>query len=367
MFGIYNFRLDYIFGRAVRGVLIDLPRPKKINFFWNYGSLLGIFLFVQIISGLFLSFSYIRSVDLAFVSVDAIMRDVFFGSFFRFLHSKGATFFFFFLYVHMFRGLYYSSYLIFRSVWLVGCIIFVLCMAIAFFGYVLPWGKMSFWGATVITNLFSAIPYVGNLVVVWLWGGFSVAFPTLVRFFSFHFIFPFILLFFVVLHIVLLHETGSNNPLGLRSSSNKVSFHPFFLLNDLFVLFFYFFLFVIFSFGFPYLFMDVENFIEANPLVTPVHIQPEWYFLSAYAILRAIPNKLGGVLALVFFILIYFFLPFYGSKGCSSVRIFSQFLFFVWVANFLLLLYLGACPVEYPFLFLSRISFFIYFFILFLF
>nr|YP_011013898.1 cytochrome b [Arthurdendyus triangulatus]WPY71421.1 cytochrome b [Arthurdendyus triangulatus] len=358
---IYNFRLDYWLGRVVGGLMVDLPSPKNISIFWNYGSLLGLFLVIQILTGVFLSFSYIDSVDLAFGSVDLIMRDVFLGSFVRLLHSNGATFFFFFLYVHMFRGLYFSTYLLFRGVWLVGCIIFVLSMAVAFFGYVLPWGNMSFWGATVITNLFSAIPYFGGDVVIWLWGGFSVSFPTLVRFFSFHFVFPFIILFFVIIHIFLLHETGSNNPLGLSSCNNKVSFHPYFSFNDLFVFFFYVFLFLVFSFGFPYLFMDVENFVEANALVTPVHIQPEWYFLAAYAVLRSIPNKLGGVLALVFFIAIYFLIPFFGSKGCTSFSYFFQILFFFWVFNFIILTWLGACSVEVPFLVLSRFSFLAYF------
>nr|YP_010565476.1 cytochrome b [Parakontikia atrata]UZA66418.1 cytochrome b [Parakontikia atrata] len=361
---ISNFRLENNIGRLYGGLIVDLPSPKNINLFWNYGSLLGIFLFIQILTGLFLSFSFVSSVDLAFFSVDSIMRDVFSGSFFRLLHSNGATFFFIFLYVHMFRGIYYSTYIIFQKVWLVGCVIFVLCMAIAFFGYVLPWGNMSFWGATVITNLFSAIPYVGDSIVIWLWGGFSVSFPTLVRFFSFHFICPFILLFLVIIHIFFLHETGSNNPLGLNSNNNKISFHPYFSLNDLFVLSIYIFLFFLASFGFPYLFMDVENFFEANSLVTPLHIQPEWYFLPAYAVLRAVPNKLGGVISLAMFIIIYFLLPFYGSKNCSSLNYFYQFLFFFWVINFFLLMYLGACSVEYPYLLMSRVCFFIYFFIL---
>nr|UKA77703.1 cytochrome b [Parakontikia ventrolineata] len=364
---INNFRLENSIGRLYGGLLVDLPSPKNISLYWNYGSLLGIFLVLQIVTGLFLSFSFISSVDLAFYSVDSIMRDVFSGSFFRLLHSNGATFFFFFLYVHMFRGIYYSTYIIFREVWLVGCLIFVICMAIAFFGYVLPWGNMSFWGATVITNLFSAIPYVGNSIVVWLWGGFSVSLPTLVRFFSFHFICPFILLFLVIIHIFFLHETGSNNPLGLNSNLNKISFHPYFSLNDLFVLLVYIFLYLFISFGFPYIFMDVENFFEANSLVTPVHIQPEWYFLSAYAVLRAVPNKLGGVVALVMFIVIYFLLPFFGSKSCSSFSHVYQFLFFFWVINFIILMYLGACSVEYPYLFISRVSFFLYFFVLFFF
>nr|UHA56285.1 cytochrome b [Bipalium vagum] len=355
----FVFRIHDSVGRLLNGLVIDLPSPKNISFFWNFGSLLGLFLGIQIVSGLFLSFSYVSSVELAFSSVDLLIRDVFFGFFVRSIHSNGATFFFFCLYVHMFRGLYYSSYL-YQKVWLIGCLIFVISMAVAFLGYVLPWGQMSFWGATVITNLFSAIPYVGNEVVVWLWGGFSVSFPTLVRFFSLHFLLPFLIAFLVIFHVFFLHESGSNNPLGLYSGSNKISFHPYFSFQDMIGFLFFLIIFSLVCFGFPFFFLDCENFLEANVLVTPPHIQPEWYFLPAYTILRAIPNKLGGVVALVMFIAMFFFVSFFGLRENLNNNFF-RFLFFFWVFNFILLMWLGACSVVYPYILVGRICSFLYF------
>jgi len=355
-------RLMHSILKIIKGVVIDLPRPKKIKGLWKFGSLLGLFLGVQLVTGIFLSFRYIRSVESAYGSVDLLMRDVLLGSFVRIFHSKGATFFFLFLYIHMFRGIYYYSYR-YREVWLIGCVIFVLSMAVAFLGYVLPWGQMSFWGATVITNLFSAIPYVGKNIVIWLWGGFSISFPTLIRFFSFHFVIPFVLVFFIVLHIFFLHETGRKNPLGLNRKNVKIFFKPYFSINDFMGFMMVICLFIIMRFGFPYLFMDVENFIEAKFLVTPVHIQPEWYFLAAYAILRSIPKKLGGVLALVMFILMFFLLPFVRLRISILWKYLFQFLFFVWVLNFIILLWIGARSVEVPYILIGRISCFIYFFL----
>nr|YP_010736721.1 cytochrome b [Bipalium admarginatum]WEM34736.1 cytochrome b [Bipalium admarginatum] len=366
MNNFFVFRINDSVGRLINDLVIDLPSPKNISFFWNFGSLLGLFLGVQIVSGLFLSFSYVSSIELAFSSVDLLVRDVFFGFFIRSLHSNGATFFFCCLYIHIFRGLYYKSYL-FNKVWLVGCIIFVLSMAVAFLGYVLPWGQMSFWGATVITNLFSAVPYIGNDIVIWLWGGFSVSFPTLVRFFSLHFLLPFVIAFFVVFHIFFLHETGSNNPLGIDSSLSKINFHPYFSFQDAIGFIFIIIIFSCICFGFPFLFLDSENFIEANVLVTPPHIQPEWYFLPAYTILRAVPNKLGGVLALVMFVLVYFFIPVFSMREFIGSSVFFRIMFFFWIFNFFLLMWLGACSVVYPYIGLGRVCSFIYFFIFFFF
>nr|UHA56288.1 cytochrome b [Diversibipalium multilineatum] len=362
----FVFRINDSVGRLVNDLIIDLPSPKNISFFWNFGSLLGLFVGIQIISGLFLSFSYVSSVDLAFSSVDLIIRDVYCGFFIRSLHSNGATFFFACLYIHIFRGMYNQSYN-YEKVWLIGCWIFVISMAIAFLGYVLPWGQMSFWGATVITNLFSAIPYVGNNIVIWLWGGFSVSFPTLVRFFSLHFLLPFIMIFFVVIHIFFLHETGSNNPLGISSSNQKIPFHPYFSFQDIIGFLSVSILFSLVCFGYPYYFLDCENFLEANVLVTPPHIQPEWYFLPAYTILRAIPNKLGGVIALVMFVVVYFLLPFFSFRNIFGNGIIFRLVFFFWIFNFFLLMWLGACSVVYPYILVSRISAFVYFFFFFFF
>nr|UHA56309.1 cytochrome b [Diversibipalium sp. MNHN JL281] len=355
------FRVSDAVSRLINDLVIDLPSPKNISYFWNYGSLLGLFFGVQIVTGIFLSFSYVSNVALAFSSVDLITRDVFFGFFVRVLHSNGATFFFLFLYLHMFRGVYYRSYR-YRSVWLVGSLIFLMSMAIAFLGYVLPWGQMSFWGATVITSLFSAIPYVGENIVVWLWGGFSVSFPTLVRFFSLHFMLPLVMVVLVVFHIFFLHQTGSNNPLGVSSVNNKIKFNPYFSFQDSMGFVVVLIGFSLVSFGFPYVFMDSENFIEANVLVTPPHIQPEWYFLPAYTILRSIPNKLGGVVALVMFVVVFFLLPVFGGLTNFGQRL-QVLVFFLWVGVFILLLWLGACSVVYPYVSLGRISSFAYFFL----
>lgn len=358
-----------IFVEAVKGLLVDLPRPKKIRYMWNFGFILGLYLFFQIVSGLFLTFYYVGGLELAFNSVDLLVRDVADGWFIRSFHAKGASVYFLCLYIHMFRGVYYQSYFL-RSVWLVGCVIFILSMAVAFLGYVLPWGNMSFWGATVITNFFSAIPYFGKEVVVWLWGGFSVGGPTLTRFFSLHFLLPFVILLFVVIHVIFLHEVGRKKPLGISSFGDKVKFHPYFSYKDVlgfFILFVFFFVLVL---GFPYYFSDSEKFLEANLLVTPVHIQPEWYFLAAYAVLRSIPKKLGGVVVLLLFILIFFFLPFMRERKIRGSQFFIlfQILFFFWVVNVFLLTLVGGRPIEVPFLNLGRffsIFYFVYFFDLF--
>nr|YP_009113903.1 cytochrome b [Pupilla muscorum]AGC52868.1 cytochrome b [Pupilla muscorum] len=335
--------------------LSALPSPVNISVWWSGGSLLGMMLGIQLITGLFLSMHYVADTSLAFDSVTHIMRDVPMGWVFRLFHANGASFFFIFLYLHVGRGLYYQSYILQPKTWMAGVTIFLLSMAAAFLGYVLPWGQMSFWGATVITNLLSAIPYWGEILVQWVWGGFSVGQATLNRFFSLHFLVPFVILVMVLLHLVFLHEKGSSNPLGHNFHINKIAFHPYFTYKDLvgFVLVFSLLIFMC-SF-YPFYLSDPENFMNANPMVTPTHIQPEWYFLFAYAILRSIPSKLGGVIALAMSLLILYFLPFLhlGKSIPSSFNIFYQVNFWILVVIFILLTWLGACPIEDPYLSLA--------------
>lgn len=341
-----------------------LPSPINIRIWWRGGSLLGILLGIQLITGLFLSIHYTRDILIAFDSVIHIIRDVPAGWIFRLLHANGASFFFVLLYLHIGRGLYYQRYCLQPRTWIAGTTIFLLRIATAFLGYVLPWGQISFWGATVITNLVSAIPYWGNDLVIWVWGGFSVGQATLNRFFSLHFILPFILLVLVLIHLIFLHEKGSTNPLGHNFHINKINFHPYFTFKDIvgFVLVFRALIFV--CCYFPYTLSDPENFIYANPIVTPTHIQPEWYFLFAYAILRSIPSKLGGVLALAMRIIILYFLPLRNFKNNipSSFNFFYQILFWRMVVIFVLLTWLGACPIEQPYLSLAGPLTILYFF-----
>uniref|UniRef100_UPI00315D8B5E cytochrome b n=1 Tax=Madrepora porcellana TaxID=3134087 RepID=UPI00315D8B5E len=347
----------------INGFLVDLASPSNISYFWNFGSLLGFCLVLQIITGCFLSMHYCSDTSLAFISIGHIMRDVNYGFLLRYLHENGASLFFFCLYVHIGRGLYYGGYLKFH-VWSVGVVILLLTMATAFMGYVLPWGQMSFWGATVITNLLSAIPYFGVDIVQWVWGGFSVSGATLNRFFSLHFLFPFVLVFLVALHLVYLHVSGSNNPMGFSSSTDNVLFHTFYTSKDLFGFFILFFFFCVFIFFMPNFLGDSENFIQANSLVTPVHIQPEWYFLFAYAILRSIPNKLGGVVAMFCSILILFLLPILHKSVLKGLffRPLGRILFWFLIASFGLLTWIGSQVVEEPFITIGQIFSFFYFF-----
>jgi len=287
----------------VNSSLIDLPRPRNISYMWNLGRLLGVCLIVQVVSGVFLAIHFTRDISTAFNSVSHISRDVNRGWLIRAIHSNGARLFFFLIYIHVGRGLYYSSFH-FKYTWLRGVIILLVLIGAAFLGYVLPWGQMSFWGATVITNLLSAIPYVGNALTLWIWGGFSVDRATLSRFFALHFLLPFILAALVIVHIILLHETGSSNPIGTSLNIDKVPFHPYYRWKDIIGIMIITMLFLTVVLLFPNGLSDPENFLPANPIVTPPHIQPEWYFLFAYAILRSIPNKLGGVMALFISILI---------------------------------------------------------------
>nr|YP_009259765.1 cytochrome b [Odontamblyopus rebecca]ANB32208.1 cytochrome b [Odontamblyopus rebecca] len=350
--------------KIANDALVDLPAPSNLSAWWNFGSLLGLCLIVQIVTGLFLAMHYTADVSSAFNSVAHICRDVNYGWFIRNLHANGASFFFICIYLHVGRGLYYGSYL-YKETWNIGVVLLLLVMMTAFVGYVLPWGQMSFWGATVITNLLSAVPYVGNTLVQWIWGGFSVDNATLTRFFTFHFLFPFVILAVTILHLLFLHETGSNNPLGLNSDADKIPFHPYYTYKDLLG-----FSIMLTALGSLALFApnylgDPDNFTPANPLVTPPHIKPEWYFLFAYAILRSIPNKLGGVLALLASILVLLVVPFLhtSKQRGMAFRPLSQFIFWTLVADVIILTWIGGMPVEHPFIIIGQIASFLYFFI----
>nr|APX40523.1 cytochrome b [Phyllotreta undulata] len=344
--------------------LIILPTPTNISLMWNFGSMLGLCLIIQILTGIFLAMHYSPHIDLAFNSVIHIIRDINYGWIIRTTHANGASFFFICLYTHIGRGIYYSSYKL-KETWLIGVTIFLLTMATAFLGYVLPWGQMSFWGATVITNLMSAIPYLGTDLVQWIWGGFAVDNATLNRFFTFHFLFPFLILALVMIHLLYLHQTGSNNPLGTNSNIDKIPFHPYFSFKDLMTMILMTFMLMTLTLTNPYLLGDPDNFTPANPLVTPIHIQPEWYFLFAYAILRSIPNKLGGVIALAMSIMILYFLPFINKKKIMSTQFYpmNKTMFWALTATIILLTWIGAKPVEDPFIIIGQILTIIYFMI----
>nr|YP_009128145.1 cytochrome b [Lemyra melli]AJO26428.1 cytochrome b [Lemyra melli] len=348
--------------KILNGSLIDLPSPSNISYWWNFGSLLAFCLIIQILTGLFLTMYYSANIELAFYSVNYICRNVNYGWLIRTLHANGASFFFICIYLHIGRGIYYESFNL-KHTWMVGVIILFLLMATAFMGYVLPWGQMSFWGATVITNLLSAIPYLGSMLVSWIWGGFAVDNATLTRFYTFHFLLPFIILMMTMIHLLFLHQTGSNNPLGLNSNYDKIPFHPFFTYKDLIGAIIMLFMLILLTLTNPYLLGDPDNFIPANPLVTPVHIQPEWYFLFAYAILRSIPNKLGGVIALVMSILILIILPFTFNKKIQGMQFYpiNQILFWSLVIMIILLTWIGARPVETPYIFTGQLLTFFYF------
>nr|YP_009540735.1 cytochrome b [Pleoticus muelleri]AYQ22928.1 cytochrome b [Pleoticus muelleri] len=348
--------------KIMNGAIVDLPAPANISTLWNFGSLLMLCLGVQIVTGLFLAMHFTAHIDLAFSSVAHICRDVNYGWLLRTLHANGASFFFICLYMHTGRGIYYGSFL-YMHAWSVGVVILLLVMATAFLGYVLPWGQMSFWGATVITNLFSAIPYVGTDLVQWIWGGFAVDNATLTRFFTFHFLFPFVVAAATMIHILFLHQTGSNNPLGISSNTDKIPFYPYFTFKDITGFIVMLMALVMLTLLDPYLLGDPDNFIPANPLVTPAHIQPEWYFLFAYAILRSIPNKLGGVIALVMSILILLILPFTHAAKFRSLTFYplNQVLFWTLVSIVLLLTWIGARPVEDPYVLTGQILTVMYF------
>jgi ubiquinol-cytochrome c reductase cytochrome b/c1 subunit len=337
------------------------PTPRNFNYFWNFGALAMVNLAIMIATGIVLAMHYTPHVDHAFVSVERIMRDVNFGWLIRYMHMNGAHMFFVVVYIHIWRGLYYGSYKEPRELlWILGVVIFILMMATAFMGYVLPWGQMSFWGATVITNLFSAIPLIGESIVTWLWGGFSVDNPTLSRFFSLHYLLPFVITGVVFLHVAALHITGSNNPLGVepKGPQDTLPFHPYYTAKDSFGLVIYAIVFAMLVFFFPLSLGHSDNYIPANPLVTPAHIVPEWYFLAFYAILRAVPDKLGGVVLMFGAILVLFVLPWLDRSPVRSMRFrpIAKWAFLLWTVNFGVLTYAGAMPAEGIWVLISRLT-----------
>nr|QUB07161.1 cytochrome b [Physosmaragdina sp. N56] len=348
--------------KIMNNSLVDLPSPSNISYMWNFGSLLGMCLIIQIVTGIFLAMHYCPNIEMAFNSISHICRDVNNGWLIRTLHANGASLFFICLYLHIGRGIYYSSYN-FMETWMSGVTIFFLVMATAFLGYVLPWGQMSFWGATVITNLVSAIPYLGTTIVQWIWGGFAVDNATLTRFFAFHFLLPFVVAALIMVHLLFLHQTGSSNPLGTTFNIDKIPFHPYFSFKDILGIMITTMGLIILNLSNPYMLGDPDNFTPANPLVTPVHIQPEWYFLFAYAILRSIPNKLGGVIALVMSIAILYVLPFSNNKFFKSNQFYpiNKILFWFLFAVVILLTWIGARPVEDPYILIGQVLTIIYF------
>nr|ADZ56272.1 cytochrome b [Bryodema luctuosum luctuosum] len=355
-------RLKHPMIKIINNSLIDLPAPTNISFWWNLGSLLGLCLMIQIMTGLFLTMHYTPNIESAFSSVIHICRDVNNGWIIRTMHANGASMFFICVYLHVGRGIYYGSYM-YKNTWMTGTMILFLIMATAFMGYVLPWGQMSFWGATVITNLLSAIPYIGTDIVQWMWGGFAVDNATLNRFYTFHFVLPFIIMVMVMMHLFFLHQTGSNNPTGLNSNIDKIPFHPYFTYKDSITFTIMIMILMMLCLINPYMLGDPDNFVPANPLVTPIHIQPEWYFLFAYAILRSIPNKLGGVIALILSVSILMILPFYNKTKFRGIQFYpiNQIMFWIMVIVVCLLTWIGKRPVEEPYIMPGQILTIIYF------
>lgn len=363
--GWIEYRLP-IFSLIDNSIGSKYPCPRNLNYWWNFGSIAGICLVLQIVTGLFLAMHYSSHASLAFDSVENIMRNVNFGWLLRYAHAVGASMFFTVVYIHIFRGLYFGSYKAPREIlWWLGIVILLLMMATAFMGYVLPWGQMSFWGATVITNLFSAIPVVGESIVHWLWGGFSVDNPTLNRFFALHFLLPFVIVGVVILHIWALHQHGSNNPLGIdvKTPQDTIPFHPYYTVKDclgfgvFFIIFSWFLFFSPNSLGHP------DNYIPANPMVTPAHIVPEWYFLPFYAILRAVPDKLFGVIAMFAAIIVFFFLPWIDRSKVRSANFRPTYkvLFWAFLVDCVLLGYIGSQPPEGIYIIVGRLATLYYF------
>jgi len=362
--GWIDYRLP-IFS-TLKHTLVDYPTPRNLNYWWNFGSLAGIFLLIQIITGIVLAMHYTPTVEGAFASIEHIMRDVNYGWLIRYIHMNGSSFFFIVVYIHVFRGLYYGSYKSPREVlWWLGLVILLLMMVTAFMGYVLPWGQMSFWGATVITNIFSAVPVVGTTIVEWLWGGFSVDNALLNRFFALHYLFPFLIVAVVILHIVALHTHGSNNPLGIdkKGPQDSIPFHPYYTIKDLFGLSFVLTIFALVVFYAPDYLGHPDNYIPADPLKTPAHIVPEWYFLPFYAILRAVPDKLGGVIAMISAILILFVLPWLDTSKVRSATFRPMYknLFWILLVDVVILTWIGGSPPEGNFILIGRIATIYYF------
>jgi|TARA_Y100000782_G_C10148650_1_gene250516 ubiquinol-cytochrome c reductase cytochrome b subunit len=354
-----NFLLSFLSNH-----ILSYPTPINLNYAWSFGSVAGICLVIQIITGIFLAMHYVPHISLAFDSVEHIMRDVNYGWLIRYCHANGASVFFIVVYLHIFRGLYYGSYMHPRGwLWASGVLIFILMMATAFMGYVLPWGQMSFWGATVITNLFSAVPVYGGLIVEWLWGGFSVDQATLNRFYSLHYLLPFIIAGVTMLHLCLLHKYGSNNPLGINTDITSVPFYPYFYVKDFFSFWVFLFGYLSLVFFAPNMLGHPDNYIPANPMVTPAHIVPEWYFLPFYAILRSIPNKLGGVLAMFGAIAVWLLLPIINISSTRSniFKPLTSLNYWFIVSNFLILGWIGQQPVEYPFMEIGMFTTLLYF------
>ena len=348
--------------------LIHYPSPINLSYAWSFGATAGVCLIIQILTGVFLAMHYTPHIDLAFSSVEHIMRNVNNGWLIRYMHANGASMFFIVVYSHIFRGLYYGSYMQPRQLlWCSGVVIFILMMGTAFMGYVLPWGQMSFWGATVITNLVTAVPLVGDAIVTWLWGGFTVDNPTLNRFYSLHFLFPFLIAGLSLVHLALLHKDGSNNPLGVNTDVDKIPFYPYYFVKDLFSVFVFLFVFCFFVFYFPNTLGHPDNYIPANPLVTPAHIVPEWYFLPFYAILRSIPDKLGGVAAMGGALLVLFLIPFIYISEIRSTTFRPLFKIFYWlfIADFLILGWVGQMPVRDTYVFVGQVAT-VYYFLFFL-
>lgn len=338
----------------------DLPSPSRITYFWNFGSTLGVCLATQILTGLFLTFHYTSYARESFTSIVSIIREIWSGWVIRFIHMNGASIFFLFIYLHLFRGMFYMRAAN-KKLWTSGVAILILLIAISFLGYVLPWGQISYWAVAVITNLLSVIPFIGNEVVTWIWGGFSVRNPTLTRFYSLHFLLPFILAFLVLIHLIYLHMRGSRNRLGVRRDIDKIQFHPYFSVKDLVFILGVVSISLMISFYYPYAMGDSVNNVPANSIQTPVHIQPEWYFLPSYAILRALPSKTAGVLALLASVSIFFVIPLYKLPFSRKFNISRSIIFWVFVASFLFLIKIGSMPAEEPFIFLRKMFSIIYF------
>lgn len=357
---IYIYRKEKRLIKIANGSLWDLPSPSSMSYFWNFGSTLGICLIVQILTGLLLTFHYTSYARERFSSIVEIMREVWSGWIIRFIHINGASVFFLFIYLHLFRGIFFLR-AVHKQVWARGVTILIVLIAISFLGYVLPWGQMSYWAVAVITNLFSIIPLVGENLVTWIWGGFSVRAPTLTRFYSLHFLLPFILTFLVIIHLAVLHEEGSRNRLGVNRNIDKLEFHPYFSVKDLIFIFGVILSSIIISFYYPYILGDSVNNVPANAIQTPVHIQPEWYFLTSYAILRSLPRKTAGVIALALSVRIFYLIPIFNLKFSVKFSSYRYLIFWMIIISFIFLIKIGALPAEEPYVQIRKVGAIIYF------